>query len=316
MAEASIPVDLLNPGQVVACLGFLEAADALLGDAEGGFDWSTESDVRFRLRAAGEENPFEVVLEFLAGAEVRPFVPGGLAGESITGVTAVDGSDDDAAEDEPLAPHLGLSDTFPCPAADRMALPLRLIGSRESRSVSLVLDHWTDGSSRNTFKLYSGNRSAAGIATAMLSGTRTKSKKGSGDLKTYGLAALWKSRRDELTASPFDVLTAIGGSFNFDARRAWTTLDVGYSPDKQKHTVTASAVVEILAPLGLSQARPEEFATRQVRYGVWGGHVPPSLARAALGTARIGTPLRLFRFVLILSGKNKVFTFSHEELAV
>ena len=25
MAEASIPVDLLNPGQVFACLGFLEA---------------------------------------------------------------------------------------------------------------------------------------------------------------------------------------------------------------------------------------------------------------------------------------------------
>jgi hypothetical protein len=35
MAEASIPVDLLNPGQVFACLGFMEAADILLGDAEG-----------------------------------------------------------------------------------------------------------------------------------------------------------------------------------------------------------------------------------------------------------------------------------------
>src|SRR6266478_2404604 len=53
MAEAAIPVDLSNPGQVFACLGFLEAADALVGDAEGGFDWSDEADVRFSLWPAG-----------------------------------------------------------------------------------------------------------------------------------------------------------------------------------------------------------------------------------------------------------------------
>jgi CRISPR-associated protein Csx14 len=35
MSEAVIPVDLFNPGQVFASLGFLEAADVLLGDAEG-----------------------------------------------------------------------------------------------------------------------------------------------------------------------------------------------------------------------------------------------------------------------------------------
>lgn len=38
MTEASIPVDLLNPGQVFACIGFLEAADVLLGEAMGVFD--------------------------------------------------------------------------------------------------------------------------------------------------------------------------------------------------------------------------------------------------------------------------------------
>ena len=32
MAEASIPTDLFNPGQVFACMGFLEAADVLIGD--------------------------------------------------------------------------------------------------------------------------------------------------------------------------------------------------------------------------------------------------------------------------------------------
>jgi len=70
-----IPVDLFNPGQVFACLGFMEAADVLLGDAEGGFDWSDEAHVRFLLRAVGDENPFAMVLKFLAEAEVRCCAP-------------------------------------------------------------------------------------------------------------------------------------------------------------------------------------------------------------------------------------------------
>ena len=57
MAESSIPVDLFNPGQVFACLGFLEAADVLCGEAEGGFDWSDEAEVRFLLASEGRRNP-------------------------------------------------------------------------------------------------------------------------------------------------------------------------------------------------------------------------------------------------------------------
>ncbi len=70
MAEASIPVDLLNPGQVFACLGFLEAADVLLGNARGGFDWNNEADIRFRLSADSDTNPFDAVLTFLHNAKV------------------------------------------------------------------------------------------------------------------------------------------------------------------------------------------------------------------------------------------------------
>jgi CRISPR-associated protein Csx14 len=80
MAEHSIPVDLFNPGQVFACLGFLEAADALLGNAEGGFDWRKEADVRFVLRAEGGDNPFKTVLGFLAEAEVEIVSPRGVPG--------------------------------------------------------------------------------------------------------------------------------------------------------------------------------------------------------------------------------------------
>ena len=66
MAEASISVDLLNPGQAFACLGLVEAAEVLLGDTEGTFDWSDDTDVRFRVRASGDASPLEHVIEFLA----------------------------------------------------------------------------------------------------------------------------------------------------------------------------------------------------------------------------------------------------------
>ena len=70
MAESRIPVDLLNPGQVFACLGILEAADTLLGDAAGAFDWSVAGEVAFRVAATGEEPPVDRVARFLAAAKV------------------------------------------------------------------------------------------------------------------------------------------------------------------------------------------------------------------------------------------------------
>jgi CRISPR-associated protein Csb3 len=77
MAESSIPVDLFNPGQVFACLGFVEAAEVLCGDADGVFDWSDSSNVRFLLRADGTESPVKRVLQFLSEAEVVAECPFG-----------------------------------------------------------------------------------------------------------------------------------------------------------------------------------------------------------------------------------------------
>ena len=82
VAEAEIPVDLFNPGQVFACLGFLEAADILVGDAEGGL----EVLLLRRARSAG----------FVPGAYVFPGgrVDGADAGtdllERLDGLTPVD----------------------------------------------------------------------------------------------------------------------------------------------------------------------------------------------------------------------------------
>lgn len=319
-----IRVDLKNPGQVLACMGFLEAAEVLCGGVEAHFDWGGAL-ARFVISADGEKNPFEVVLDFLATAkviEVKPigYVEGGAA----------DGDDDDEAEtapaeseDEPSeesdAVEGNASGTsgreaapaFPSGEGDRNALPIRLVADSRCLSVS----HWADGSSRDDFKLYSGNRSANRIATQMLQGVRAKPKKNqsTGDLKHRGLQQLWQEQRDALLKAPFDVVTPMGGSFNFDPRGAWTAIDAGYSPNTQKDSIAASPVVEILAAIGLEHTRPDEYETRKVRYAVWGHPLPPMLVRAALSGADLKVPMRRFEFELDLSGKNKVTTFAQEE---
>jgi CRISPR-associated protein Csb3 len=147
----------------------------------------------------------------------------------------------------------------------------------------------------------------------MLLGVREKPKKKQsfGDVKTKGVAQLWEEQREALIERPYNVMTPMGGSFNFDPRGAWTAIDAGYSPNDQKHKVAASPVVEFLAAWGLENARPD--GTREVRYAAWGIPLAPILARVALCGGISSLPLRRFRFELDMSGKNKVVTFAELE---
>lgn len=322
---ASIPVDLANPGQVLACVGFLEAAEVLLGNVEAHFDWSGAT-VQFVLASDSDRNPFEVVLDFLATAKVVELTPiGYVEGGAADGDD--DGDDDDTVPDdsevgngkESDETHGDASDTpgrlrtpaFPSGDGERNALPIQLVNGARTLTVS----HWADGSSRNDFKLYSGNRSGNHIAMQMLQGTRAKPKKSQsiGDLKSRGLQQLLQEQREALLKAPLDVVTSMGGSFNFDPRGAWTGIDAGYSPNTQKDGVAASPVVEILAAIGLEHARPHEYENRRVRYAVWGHPLPPILARAALTAADLKMPMRQFGFELSGTKQSKIVTFAREE---
>lgn len=300
MAQTSIPVDLFNPGQVFACMGFLEAAEVLLGRSEGGFDWDGGSDARFELHADGPKNPVEAVLEFLSEAEIQRLAPKGYEDPPPTSKSRNKKKKGRYTEvHEPNELHgdgpVEHVETFPAVKADRLALPLRLL--KDGRALSM--GHWCDASSRNPFKLFAGQQRSAEIARQMLD----------------ELKGLWHERKPQMLSDPLGLTVPLGGSsFKFDARKAWTAIDAGYSPDEQSHRVEASPVVELLAAIGLEHARPDEFDTREVRYGVWRGLLPPVLARAALGGARLGVPLRIFRFTLELAGKNKNVTFAEEEV--
>ena len=302
MAESTIPVDLRNPGQVFACLGLLEAADLFLGSAVGGFVPSVGTDAVFCLTANGEEDPARVCLSFL--------------GDPAVDVSSVSPTDwwpvelPRQSDDPKVARRIKKtrkevsdyinSDVFPSKSPETgTAMPVR-ITVRDG--CQFLLQHWADGSSRNPFKLYSGNRSALDIMRAMIQGTKN----------TYGMRRLWESQRQEMIEHPFDVLTPMRGSFNFDPRGGWTALDAGYSLDSQEHQIAASPVVEIFAAWGMENARPRSRGTRKVGYAVWETPLPVILARAALAGDISVEPTRWFEFALALSGKNKVTTFARE----
>ena len=321
MAEHSIPVDLFNPGQVFACLGFLEAADVLCGEAQGSFhDWDNNSAAKFRLSTGGDENPFEAVLEFLATeAEIRRVAPRGYVDpppkKKKSDSTGTNDEDDAVSETETANPPEPI-ETFMAQKPDKTTLPIRFGGG--NRPV-IELGHWADGSGRETFKLYSGNRSADKIARDMLNGVRKPTKKQKqegqpGTLQTKGIEQLFEEDRNGLISAPFRV-TPMGGSFNFDPRGAWTAIDAGYSPNTQKHVVTASPVVEFLTAWGLQNTRPLMSGNkgREVGYAVWKEMLPPMLARAAFIGAIPGLTIKCFRFTLALSGKNKIVTFAKQE---
>ena len=271
MSDASIPVDLRNPGQVFACLGFLEAADILLGDAEGGFDWRDEGTATFALSAQGKRNPFETVLEFLAEAQVEVIRPKDIIG--------------------PWPERSIPSEVFPAPLRELLksnkkgytanALPLAITDGKNRLSVS----NWLEGDGREVLKLFAGNQVGAQLVSSMLSGQDG----------AVGLKQLLPTIKSNGFRHPFDITGAMGGRFGYDARGAWDAIRIGTSLDKQGILIEASPLVEVLATVGLEHARPEFLGNYEIRYSVWGHILPIALARAALTAAQLLLPRDRYR---------------------
>lgn len=284
MAEAAIPVDLFNPGQVFACLGFLEAADVLLGDAEGGFDWSDETKVRFLLRAAGDENPFATVLRFVATAKVLSLAPPGSCNATDNWQVPTEM----LAEDAPFP--------FPDPPSPA-TLPAVLEGmgaNGEAPTSRLIIDHWGDGTRRDAVKFWGGSGGYPGAALAR------------------DAINLVRDRCCDAASDPFALSAEQSSSFRFDWRRDYIPIDAGFSLNNHSKKIVAVGfpIVEVFAALGLNNARPMRLHVVDYRYGVIGaghgakpasGFAPffdPSLLRAALGGSLLPFPRRGFRMRL------------------
>lgn len=276
MADASIPVDLFNPGQVFACLGFLEAADVLLGEAEGGFDWSDEANVQFQLRANGNKNPFAHVLEFLNEANTLAISP-------LEDVKERDGAE------TTIQPGL-----HPCRIRDdKGKLRHALLPIEISRAdATLRFDYWADlDSGRPILRLWTAtNGNSASIRLNKLHRSLRQAF----------------STNPHLFLDPFNEPSPVEANFRLELRRNWTALGAGFSPDKQNKSsacapiqVSTYPVVELLAAFAFTNARPIPTASElKWAYAAWCGLLSPELARAAVSQAFLCRKDRRFWMLL------------------
>ena len=241
MAEASIPVDLLNPGQVFACHGLFEAADKLLGNAKGGFDWRDEAHVQFRVSADGEADPVKHVLTFLSRSSVYTLAP---AESSI-----------DTSKWNVPTKQLGGDEPFPFPIPGSPATLPAVFECKEYTVQILVADHWGEDrskTSRDNVKFWAGAGGYPGAALAR--------------------DAIELVRSDCLSAAddPLNFSAEQSSSFRFDWRRDYIPLDIGFSINSHSNTRFATIgypLVELLAVLGLTHARPQ--TDRQANVSLW-----------------------------------------------
>lgn len=282
MAEAAIPVDLFNPGQVFACIGLAEAADVLLGETEAVFDWSDPAQTLFRLRARGEASPVLRVLEFLDRAQARAVAPAGSA--TLDNWTPSWGP-------SPLAIDRETGYPFPDPPS-----PATLMCRLSDGEHTLVLDHWGDATERDNVKFWAG---AGGFPGAGLA---------------RDALALVQGRAADAVADPFALSAPQSSSFRLDWRRDYIPIHAGFSLNAHADIDTLGfPLVELLGALGLGQARPMRPDRRNklaYAYGVAGRArrddslwLPLPLLRAALGTAPLPFPRRHFNLLLDWPGK-------------
>ena len=275
MGIAAVPVDLTNPGQVFACLGFAEAADVLLGQAAGGFDWQEPDCVRFRFAAAGDENPAVRVLRFLDEAAVTSWAP--LNSRNGTEKWNID--------------TIRESTAFPFPDPESPAkLPARL---EDNAGHVIVIDHWGDATRRDNVKFWAGAGGYPGAALAR------------------DALDLVRGRIVNQAGDPFAVDALQSGSFRFDWRRDYVPLDAGFSPNVHGDVVMRGyPIVELLAAIGLTHARPVRHNKLSYSFGVAGlsgtDLYDPVFLRAALGARQPpfpGMPFRRFRMQLDWPGQ-------------
>ena len=271
MAEASIPVDLLNPGQVFACLGFMEAAEILCGPCEGRFAYEMAiSSADFVLKVDGPQDPVSEILRFLVRAEAQAIAPRG--------------SDLSTKKWDVETLRFDTS-VFPCAAPDSPAALPALLKSEEH---SIPIEYWADGSDRDNVKFWAG---AAGYPGAALARDALNLVRGLGD---NALAAA--------ATDPFNISAPQSSSFRFDWRRDYIPLDAGFSPNEHGGIeMVGYPFVELLATIGMQNARPARVEARSklaYRYGVSNAMLPTVFARAVLGGESLGFPNRLFRMRL------------------
>lgn len=285
MAECNIPVDLLNPGQVFACLGIMEAVEILLGESTAIFDWKDRSNPKFRIATDGEENPILRIMQFLEDAEIVTLMPSNSKCED----NWKDSWNKDSNGMSILRTSIERGESFPLPEPETpQKLPVILRGG----GFEIPINYWCDATKRDNIKFWAGSGGYPGSAILR------------------DAIMLVRGRMSQHATNPFALSSPQTNSFRFDWRRDYVPLQLGFSLNKhsKKITMLGFPLVEILAAIGVTHARPKRIERLKYQYGVLGGDslVDPLFHRAALGADESpisGFPFRIFTMHLDWPGK-------------
>lgn len=321
MGTSIVPVDLFNPGQVFACVGLAEVAESLWSQATGSFDW-TQPQVVFRLAVKDEISPIGGILGFLGSA-------------SVVAVTPHDPARSPAVWNNKVKAEISKKSKGKSPRLSREQLEMRLAEEWNNWKKTLsdipLVAHSPKGSYPIPFP-----SSAATVPIELHSGSKRVKLSHWGDSRVHsGLDNIkfWagsggypgaKLIQDALDTLPDDIQALSDDPFNFSAeqssscrfdwRRDYIPLDIGFSlntHDKNRFAPMGYPLVEILATIGVSYARPSRVdPTNKLsyRYGVIGQTgstlYPLQLLRASLGGQNeFPFPLRYFQMNLGWPGK-------------
>lgn len=268
MAMSQIPVDLRNLGQVYACLGLQELAEILIGPAEGCFVAPRQNaKAQFHLRVVGKELPSETALDFLSEAKIFSEAPyGWLANNEWKSGWGE------------LHERLPGDLRYPYPPP-RSAFDLVTVIEHNKKRAEI--SYWGSIGARDNMKFRPGAYGipAAALIVAALNGraidnptltVREACTRGGGD--------------------PFSVGAPQTNGLRLDYRRDAVALNEGFSINKHEHiTAVGYPIVEVLAAVGLTHARPKQCGNLDYRYTVPVSDEPvwytTSLLRSALSLA-------------------------------
>lgn len=281
-SKSTIPVDVLNPGQVFACYGLIELAELLCGDVRAGF-----VDDRFVIEARGEVAPVKAAIDFIAASKTFVLLPKGLASDSPPWKWSW----------KPLGLEESQSDEY---ASRAPGAPAKLVARLKNGARHVDIAHWAeeDRTGRDNVKFWAGAGGMPGVVMIE--------------------SAIDLTRREtaHAHADPLNFQRPQSSSLRFDWRSGYIPMDTGWSLNNHPKTQNAGyPLVDVLAAIGLSNARPravreqaeccaKRWCKLHYRYGVpqGEGHRPLFL-RAALGGALAGFCRREFQIELGWPGK-------------
>jgi CRISPR-associated protein Csb3 len=258
-----INVDVVNPGQAIACCGVLELAHRLWPGAEGSFE-----DTQF-LVAIPERSDDNALNRLVTG----------LASCEISGLSKEERDERERLEKESRELKKSGAKLPPDKERRRGELGERARAGRVriGPPFDLALDWWRTGDDEASPKTWAGLQELHRIARAAQDALPRE-----GDTDLTALLEFHqvlrqpqeyrKERSDSQAVEPF----------YFDARRFAHRLDVGFSIDALELETAAYPAVEILSLIGLQRFRPAAAPDqrRSFDYWIWRAPLPVAVAAA------------------------------------